>query len=386
MIENIKKNNTDNIDALANQLGRTHIDDTTHLSANEILNAIKKTRPPIKKSNRQEKGEASPIEISYRDEARGGGAFYDHYTVQQITGRNTVISSSPTMSTNDLKDYIEKIWRGSKGKIRLKHVPVTNKTILSSGLLFIPGRARRTEEKRNDIHILRTKHEQSLIREAKKRGKPILAVCAGSWQLWQAFGGKMKEVSDHSFSRMPSISLKTGYINFNQQMHRVQLEENTILAGSMFKKEAAKVSQLPSVNSVHWCAPDEKEVPDALEINARTRKSGEITLKNRRGHQMNPEGNTIEGFETKHGAPMLGIQWHPEAYYGDGEIQKKDLGKKFQQQTLKKQFMDNHYNILLFMASAGDTFMTKQRVIKEFKDTVASVDSADGTLRQPVFK
>ena len=62
-----------------------------------------------------------------------------------------------------------------------------------------------------------------------------------------------------------------------------------------------------------------------------------------------PEDNVIEAVETCHGAPMLLIQWHPEAFNID------DIDGKY------------HRNILTYMAKAGDAYYWKQKVLLELK-------------------
>jgi hypothetical protein len=62
-----------------------------------------------------------------------------------------------------------------------------------------------------------------------------------------------------------------------------------------------------------------------------------------------PEDNVIEAVEMCYGAPMLFIQWHPEAFNAD------DPDGKY------------HRNILTYMAKAGDTYYYKQKMLLELK-------------------
>lgn len=79
----------------------------------------------------------------------------------------------------------------------------------------------------------------------------------------------------------------------------------------------------------------------------------DISLKNRQGEDMAPEEETVEAFETKNGAPTLGIQWHPEAYCRYKE------GNKIYSHSKQR-------NILEFMAKAGVAYAARRRLVKEF--------------------
>lgn len=100
----------------------------------------------------------------------------------------------------------------------------------------------------------------------------------------------------------------------------------------------------PVANSVHSKAMSPKIVPPNMKVVAWSIKRADKAPSNR-----SPEENVIEAAETCHGAPMLLIQWHPEAFNSD------DTDGKY------------HRSILTYMAKAGDTFYRKQEMLLELK-------------------
>lgn len=84
-----------------------------------------------------------------------------------------------------------------------REFPKITSTLDDVDMLFIPGMPRGMESEE------RSQYEQQLIKDARNRGVPILAICAGSWQLWQAFGGGLKDVQDHN--SVQNAELKSGW-------------------------------------------------------------------------------------------------------------------------------------------------------------------------------
>jgi hypothetical protein len=65
---------------------------------------------------------------------------------------------------------------------------------------------------------------------------------------------------------------------------------------------------------------------------------------------MRPEEDSIEAFETKHGAPILGVQWHPEAY----------------SHTQSKTHLASHQQHLIqYMSDAGQAYLNRRLVIAQ---------------------
>ena len=282
----------------------------------------------------------SSVVISYRDEGRGSGAFFDHYTIQASTGKRTKIAISLNENVNDLISHIhersEHFLKNGSPDVKYPDRLVPERIDQDpddAGLLIIPGRSRQVENKRPLYHKLRTERERELIAKAIRTGQPILAICAGSWSLWNYFGGKTKEVSHHACRRMPAIKASDGKIGWNIQVHRLTIENGSMLSNFTGNKKK------PKVNSVHWLAPDEVTTPKGVTVCARSKKDGAIAPSN-----MNTEDASVEAFETTDGAPVLGVQWHPEAY------------------NSRK---GGNFNILRNMALSGDVYKIKRRMLRE---------------------
>lgn len=311
----------------------------------------------------------APITISYRNDQGKNmhAAFFDHYTMRRATAHYTNIALAPHLSIYNFQQFAETVVHElavtveDRGK---RIVPlVIADSADESGLLFIPGRPREGADKE------RRKYEKQLIKKALNRGQPILAVCAGSWQLWKAFGGTTQSVLDHCYASMPRIGVNGDVVN-NVQIHRIKLTANTIVAGAMqIKSVGAALATRPKVNSVHWEAPDEKNVPALLEISAVARVDEGLAPNSRSGKgQMQPTRGSVEAFEMKHGVPTVGIQWHPEACF------------KYKQTLEDKR----HSNILKTMAEAGDAYQAKRKMLREFKEkaSVGFLLKATGVFRQ----
>lgn len=313
------------------------------------------------------------ILISYRMEGKeaGKGAYYDHHTVQHHTGypTATILSTNHVIKAKNLKDYI------SNQTTRLPHSPV-DATLLKpvptqaqsysqgGGLLFIPGMTRDSYENNPSTHKARISFEKQVIKDALNRGRPIIAVCAGSWTLWESAWELIEDkkeiatvaVEDHNYGAgMPRIGAH-GTMTHNKLVHDVVVEPDTLLQKAMGLGNTPVDRQL-SVNSIHWRAPDASKTPTNFTIVAKAHQNQNIVIQTRQATVMTPEANTVEAFETKHGAPVIGIEWHPEAF---------DWTQKTSPDLPNRK-------CLLFMAKAGHAFSAKQEMIKEFKETVQSV-------------
>lgn len=294
------------------------------------------------------------IQISYRNDQgkRMHAAFYDHYTVRRITHNNTAVVHAPVSKTDNLRNFLPNTVHvlGIGDKMGKREMPVFSDNPDEVGLLFIPGRPQ------GDKDIARRKFEKSLIKNAYNRGQPILAICAGSWQLWKAFGGKTKSVTGHAYSNMPYI-VNGGGIGNNVEIHRIRIIPNTIVAYGMSSPRHPTRKDTPLVNSVHWAAPDEKTMPELFEVAASALSDEKIKVKNRQG-EMQPECDSVEAFSTKQGAPMVGIQWHPEAYFEN----KNDSSSEAKR----------HLNVINYMAKAGDAYHAKRTMLSELKNKFAA--------------
>lgn len=331
--------------------------------------------------------------ISYRDCGGGKGAFWDHYTIQNNTQAPTVIVKSASTSTRLFGHYVRqstlefpagienlnisstapspkrsatprspsRCASSSRSPIREAAPqqdqidPLRANANIQYGLLFIPGMSR--ESKEAEEFPERSEFEFAEIRKAQLVGRPILAVCGGSWTLWRAFGGTLRPVKEHNYrGGMPRLDAERGHVQYNKQIHRIELtEEGCILSGGMQINPEDNVH--PSVNSVHWLAPSESAIPRALQVSAYALADPNLAPNIPVGGEtrpLNPE-RCIEAFESVFGAPILGVQWHFEAY-GSKNVAKVDEA--------------HHTGILNYMMLAGKTFQLKQTLLAELKSKV----------------
>lgn len=309
----------------------------------------------------------SPIEIPYRDEGNGQGPFYDHYTLQRATGYPTLIGRTG-ITVRELSRTVEQnqysLPYGDKKYSRKNIPPECWYPGEDKGLLVITGRARDTEQKRPEVYKERKEYETAAIKNALRTGRPILAICAGSWRLLEVCGGQTVDVKGHcNRSGMPR-KIANGTIGYNMEVHRIQIEPTSFLAEAMgYIKSQEALAQnpniriQPAVNSVHWAAPSRRNFPGYLRVAASSLRDDQIAPElHKTGNQFEVEANTIEAFESQFGAPVFGIQWHPEAY------EKNATGQP-------------HHRLLKYCAQAGETYAARQRMLREYK-----VKLTDGQL------
>ena len=304
------------------------------------------------------------ILIPYRDDGAGKGAFYDHHTLQKLTNHPTV-SDATEVQQNALKTHADtlsfKLSFGEKATETAKPLPGRSREVQEkAGLLVIPGRIRVNE---NDA--TRTQIEKKVIQNAINRGQPIIALCAGCWQLWDSYGGKTVNVSDHCYGGGMVRLDDKGRVTHNVQLHDILVQKNSLLADAMGFKTATLPKDQDAfkllVNSVHWKAPDQSLIPPALTVCATTKRDPKVTVFTRQSMPMLPQEDTAEAFESTFGAPVLGVQWHPEAYNSDDKALHKN--------RKNPHFLpEKHIALLCYMAKAGDAYQAKCRMLAELKN------------------
>lgn len=297
--------------------------------------------------------------IPYRSEKGGKAAFYDHYTFQKLTGHGSFSDANPDQ-LKEFREYLSEIdvnlSMGDLDPSTKRLLPFTKANAEEdAGLLLIPGRSRA-----NEFDPERTQRENESLQRAMNRGQPILAICAGCTQLWEKCGGRSIAVKDHNYNGGMLRLGKGGRTVYNVQIHDVVIQKNSLLSNAMGLNETSNPSGDFEilVNSVHWKSPDESSLPSSLLVCARTKKNPEITLKSRQSTLMSPQENTVEAFESRFGAPILGIQWHPEGYNADDLTHPSN--KKNRNFAPKA-----HIQLLCFMAQAGDAYRAKRRMLRE---------------------
>lgn len=318
------------------------------LSKADILFFLGRTTPPTLTTHSLA---LAPIVISYRghqSKKDGLGALFDHMTLQRSTQRSTVA----------LYHQDQQVSRPAQARFRealrqhsallpygAGHAAVTSSN--QGGLFVIPGRVRKLADE-----PCRLAHEKQAIKIARLTGQPMLGICAGSWRIWQHMGGSLIQVTDHSYGGgMLRLSKKDGKtVGYNKQVHNIRIEAHSLLELSM-KKGAQELPERISVNSVHWKAVDPNSTPSSLQIGAWSERIPGLVIGKRQKNQFyQPQEATPEAFESKFGAPILGIQWHPEGYnHGDSKWDSSP-----------------HIRLLTYMAKAGDAFAAKRVMLQEF--------------------
>lgn len=170
-------------------------------------------------------------------------------------------------------------------------------------------------ERKYKEHTGRASYELKLIEMAKSRGIPIIAVCAGSWRLLQSYGGTVRTLPEPQ----RALHKVTGSMPIWDLHHGITVTEGSLLDSMMnpYVKSTEDVPEIVGVNTTHWAVANEfkderrskiaketvmgVEPNGLLDISARTSGSDATT-------------HTVEGFESALGIPVLGLQWHPEAY------------------------------------------------------------------------
>lgn len=189
------------------------------------------------------------------------------------------------------------------------------------GLLFLPGWQEACPPRREDLDAF-------LVRNAFNHGQPILAVCAGCENLMRLgsefFDSSVAnhnpvavQVNHHIVSHMISISETNGHVINNTPIHAVAVE---------FRTDDLLLNVVPNgrhdVNSVHKRDISREFINEtywrvwATSVSNSTlpTQSGE-PRHDRQGRLMNSQGDVIEAFKCiKYEVPVVGTQWHAEAY------------------------------------------------------------------------
>jgi len=317
------------------------------------------------------------------DETEGKSTFYDHITFGRITKLKTTVLV-PDGADNDPLRYFTQV--ANKALHTTFHGHTDNHTVLIppvkpgsfyDGLLVIPGAPR---SKQGDP--VRASYENRLIKEALLRGQPMLAICAGSWRLWEflwrQFIGEVElldcieEVYGHSAPKMMSLSPNAPIVQDNTLLHGLQLGTESLVYSFMHAKPGdLSQSQNPhspyrlippapinmKTNSVHQHAP---KVPTITNPSLQDRfKLGkhliEIAAKSS-SSDPDIQSGSIEAFCLRFGAPVVGMQWHPEAFVPDHD-EKDDERLKAAQYN--QAFITN-------MAKAGQAYAAKRLLLSQF--------------------
>ncbi len=300
------------------------------------------------------------------------GMVFDHQCFQTHVNRQTLVllpsdDVAATVKKLFFKELKKREWKLLFGKEEDQVIrPHYITSCADLGLLVIPGRARANEDEE-----IRWEHERQQIRNALNRGQPILAICAGAWRVYEEcviqtrYQAKanhsldkisalhknnetLVEVKDHNFNGGMLCLNSKGQVIRNKPIHNIVVTSNTLL------KSLWKNKRPVSVNSVHSKAinPDAQLKPLNIKINAFSAKMPGFNCNTRQGKRMQPQVDSVEGFENKWGAPLMGIQWHLEGYEEDTE----------------------HAALIKYMALAGDAYAAKRKMIAQLSEEITQIE------------
>ena len=193
--------------------------------------------------------------------------------------------------------------------------------------IFIPGGQDR-EKDGSPEKTSREKYEMALIKAARNRGMPMMAVCGGSRSLARGYGAKEQSLS----KAVAKIHKKSGQAEMAHPINlrdpnlpkideSVREDEHTIVGGAA-PKGAPGISM---VNSTH--EKSIAHVEGQIEPVNRLPGTGERELMTTAWSpalkDKGPETAFPEAFETRYGAPVVGLTSHPEAMHSDEETRAK---------------------------------------------------------------
>ncbi|NII75069.1 gamma-glutamyl-gamma-aminobutyrate hydrolase PuuD [Dyella sp. SG562] len=309
-----------------------------------------------------------PITITHREDAFGAGAFWDHYTTRSTTGRQTDISHhrkvTATLEASGVRN------RGQYTGALPGRRP-SRTTGPGSGLLLITGGnyGLESETPRNRDHVAadgalkrhgrRVRHEADLLKQAQLTGRPVLGICGGSWRVLESYGGSTRGVKPktHQTKKMPYLTTK-GVVARVASTHGLDVTPGSMLSGAFRDDQQATPSQ---VNTAHWAVAEEASPGHLKGVPTIGRnKQPLLTISARGGTRNDPPylkktekvpDRSVEAFETRHGAPVMGIQWHPEAYGTGFEASHTQANRR----------------LLDWMAQAGDAYEARRGMTQQFK-------------------
>ncbi|MCA1325614.1 gamma-glutamyl-gamma-aminobutyrate hydrolase family protein [Herbaspirillum sp. alder98] len=369
----------------------------------------------------------TPIYIANRDDASGGGRDWDHKTIQALSGRETVAVASPRQ--RDLEIELANQYADSKGIPRKQFAwfntrklpfPVNQPGVNENGrsgegLLVVPGGPTSMSREvlgqpgvpgsahgeqgaslryppktgRENSTRERANHQANLLRQARNTGQPTLGICGGSWHLAAAFGGNTvtsPEFEARHTADMPSLipvarpnaEPAMGVAHGTIMQHPVTVEAGSLLADAMkLSGEGLDIN----ANSVHWAEVLSKpgshgetvaiagtDPMSALQTDALLKVTARV-------RSDNPGEATIEGFEARHGAPVVGVQHHPEALAGIPTMLPGTVASSTFDNANYHHEREAAEALFDYMAAAGDAFSARRNMTRDFEAKVA-----DGTL------
>lgn len=168
-------------------------------------------------------------------------------------------------------------------------------------------------------HDERCAYELKLLSLAVTRGIPIIAVCGGVWRLLESFGGKVRTLPKDRRG-IHTSSQNTWQLKQDLFMPKAKTMLASLAKGAL--AESLNYFLSISTNSTHWAVADTDQVPSVggrmpnlknIQKNHRKNVNDLLEITALGGDVLKGLAD-VEAFESKLGAPVLGLQWHPETY------------------------------------------------------------------------
>jgi gamma-glutamyl-gamma-aminobutyrate hydrolase PuuD len=176
------------------------------------------------------------------------------------------------------------------------------------------------KENAEDYAKARERSELGLIEQARTLGMPILALCGGSWRLVQNYGGSTVELAalndtgkflTNGPPNEAARARHAGNMNLveTQFKHPLAVRPGTMLEAAMSQSKQPPKDMM--VNSVHWAVVRTSDMGTRDGLHAQ--RFGIVPNGMLQQSAKDPKCVTMtEAVESTHGAPVLGVQWHPE--------------------------------------------------------------------------
>ena len=265
------------------------------------------------------------IGIVWRPDGDGKGAYWDHFTIQQTTGMPTAIVLWADQSTQALRSYLtapNEVRKVLAHGEQIDSSPHKMPPVLQASecdVLLIPGAAKGWGSVEERSH--RQQAEEALLSEWYQK-KPLILLCGGVWRL-KALGMTVSAVEHHSNSKMVGLNAEHGRVINNTSVHELVPGDGAVARAVW----GGDCSPFP-VNSVHSDAVThlgaraaEFEVVGVSgdPVLVESAEANQLRMrKDRAGNEMHSE-KCIEAIISVRGPPLVAAQWHPEAYFTEGE-------------------------------------------------------------------
>lgn len=241
----------------------------------------------------------------------------------------------------------------------------------------------------------RAASELDLIERARYLGMPVLAICGGSWRLLENYKGKTVELGsltedgklgNGAQENRELASRHAGDMRrvASEFKHPATIQPGTMLHGaltapgkpsqgeigkaSVRRGNAATTPVSTEVNSVHWAAAYEgakmRPSPDA-KIPYRGIDPNNLLTVNARD---SGAAGTVEGFESVSGAPLVGLQWHPE-YMTPG-------GAGGTETDLQKASRKVNLAAMQYVIDAGSAYRLRRNLVKDIQQNIREMAGA----------